>query len=244
MRNVVAFLTATVMLAQQQPTGADLPVPATDSAQVQVKLPPQPATPPVVVEPSAPAGKTADVKTPQVKAPKVKTPKVKTPKVEAPGISTPTAKVPDVNAPGVNAPSVNVPTAGTPAVPSAGAKLKKPKLPGFGKPKVDRDVARIGKLKEAAIGVPAGSPLTVGVKGPDGKVEKIYGRMGDVTNEGLTIKSLRGGNLEDVKVDFKDLASMKQGPKQSKLKQLTGPVMGAMSLATLAGTVIAIVKKK
>lgn len=195
MRNILAILTTSVLLAQQQPTTADLPVKESDAEKVRVKVPPQPATPPVVVDPK-------------------------------------TGKVPKKPA---------IPA--TPNVPDVAAKAKKPKLPKLKKPKGDRDLARLGKLKETALGVPSGSPLTVGMKGPDGKVQKIYGRMSDVNNDGFTMKTIRDGNLEDMKVDFKDVASVKQGAKQSKLKQMTGPVLGVMSLATLAGTIISIAKK-
>ncbi len=145
--------------------------------------------------------------------------------------SVPTVKTPDGKV-------VKVKAVEKPEAP----KVKKPKF-GFGKPKADRDLLRMGKMKEMAIGVPQGSPLTVGVKGADGKTEKLYGRMGNVTNEGFSMQTLRGGNLENMNLDFKDVASMKPGAKPSRMQQLKGPLLGAMSLMTLAGTVIAIVKK-
>lgn len=138
-------------------------------------------------------------------------------------------------------PNVTTPGVPKPEVPKP--EVSKPKLPGIGKPKVNRDVARVGKLKEAAIGVPTGSPLTVAVKGADGKTEKLFGRMGNVTNDGFTMQTVSGGDLQERQLSFSDVSSMKQGPKQSKLQQIRGPLLGVMSLMTLAGTVIAIVRR-
>lgn len=113
----------------------------------------------------------------------------------------------------------------------------------YGQQPVKVSLPKLGKLKEQALGIPAGSPLTVQLAGSDGKKKSVFGRMGNLTNDGFSLKTISNGNLEDLNVNFADVQKLKPGPKQGLIKRVSTPLLAGMSLATLAGTVVAIVKK-
>ena len=60
-------------------------------------------------------------------------------------------------------------------------------------------------LKEKILKIPAGSTIEVKLKSK----EKLRGRLGDITNEGFLIKTAHGNQIEEKKIGFDQVKSLK-----------------------------------
>lgn len=82
-----------------------------------------------------------------------------------------------------------------PAKPKTLAALNNAQAPTSQKP----------SLKEKVLEIPAGSMVEVRLKSK----EKLRGRLGEVSNEGFTVKLAKGNKIEDRKLAFEDVKSFK-----------------------------------
>src|SRR5205823_6265959 len=77
-------------------------------------------------------------------------------------------------------------------------------LPNFNAASAASQVDSTAAKKEA-LAVPLGSVIEVRLKGN----EKIRGRMGEVSEEGFVVQTAQNGKLENQKITFTDLKSIK-----------------------------------
>jgi hypothetical protein len=83
-------------------------------------------------------------------------------------------------------------------------------------------------LKEQVLEIPAGSMIEVRLK----VKEKLRGRLGEVSNEAFTVKLAKGNKIEDRKVAFDDVKS---------IKSVGGSKGGRTALYILAGVGVGLV---
>jgi hypothetical protein len=93
------------------------------------------------------------------------------------------------------------------------------------------------QIKTAAMAIPVGSPLTLQM--PDGS--KTVGKLAGVTNDGLQVQSIQGGNVSTQSVPYDQIGSVQQGvptPPSARAKKLgkaaamvvvTGVISGALA---------------
>ncbi len=94
------------------------------------------------------------------------------------------------------------------------------------------------KLKTRLINVPTGSPLRV--KTRDGA--EVAGTLTALTNEGMQIQALVGGNIESRTLPFSDIDGLKTGVKKTGLMSKLSPVMTVLSLLGTVGALTAAFK--
>lgn len=116
--------------------------------------------------------------------------------------------------------------------PSAGMRDR---IPGMQPPALQSS----SQLKSAAMGIPAGSPVTLAL--PDGT--KKIGKLVGVTNEGMQVQSLRAGNVNTQTIGYDQIGSVKQGVpatptdrakkvgKAGAMVVVTGIISGALANA-------------
>jgi hypothetical protein len=93
------------------------------------------------------------------------------------------------------------------------------------------------QIKTAAMAIPVGSPLTLQM--PDGS--KTIGKLAGVTNDGLQVQSIQGGNVATQNVPYDQIGSVQQGvptPPSERAKKVgkaaamvvvTGVISGALA---------------
>lgn len=57
-----------------------------------------------------------------------------------------------------------------------------------------------------------------------------------MSNEGFGLQTVKDAKIENRKISFNELESIKIAPKTSKLRSMTKAALGVMSVLTLAGT--------
>ncbi len=109
----------------------------------------------------------------------------------------------------------------------------KQRIPGLHAPKLQTGP----QIKAAALGIPAGSPVTL--KMPDGS--KTVGKLMGVSNDGLQVQSVQGGNIVNQSVGYDQIGSIQQGvptPPSTRAKKIgkaglmvivTGVVSGVLA---------------
>jgi hypothetical protein len=98
--------------------------------------------------------------------------------------------------------------------------------------RTQKNLEKRSKLLERALGIPTGSPVAVRLQSN----EKLWGRIGEVSNEGFGLQTVKDAKIENRKISFNELESIKIAPKTSKLRSMTKAALGVMSVLTLAGT--------
>jgi hypothetical protein len=105
-------------------------------------------------------------------------------------------------------------------------------IPGLRPPSLKTPAA----LKADAINIPAGSPVTLNM--PDGS--KIAGKLTGVTNDGVQIQGVQGGNLATQTLGYDQIGSIKQGvpvTKTARLKTVSKAAVGVIISAAVAGLI-------
>ena len=93
-------------------------------------------------------------------------------------------------------------------------------------------------FKERVLEIPAGSMVEVHLKAK----EKLRGRLGEISNEAFTVKVAKGNTIEDRKIAFDDVKSIKsveasQG-KRTALCILLGVGLAVATLGIIAAIAI------
>lgn len=94
--------------------------------------------------------------------------------------------------------------------------------------------AQLTKLKQAALEIPAGSPVEVRTA-----TEKLRGRLTEVADEGVTLQTVNAGKIEKRTVPFTEMKGLKLWQKRSPLVFVTG----VMTMIATAGAITAAVRK-
>lgn len=118
-----------------------------------------------------------------------------------------------------------LPAAAQPSVPPQAAKMR---------PAMDP-----GKLKSMLMNTPTGSPLRLRTR--DGA--QVDGKLTQVTNDGVEIQALTNGNIENRKLAFGDISSLKTGQRKSGFAAALSPVLTITSLLGTAAAITAAIRK-
>lgn len=96
-----------------------------------------------------------------------------------------------------------------------------------------------GKLKAMLMNTPTGSPLRL--RTTDGA--QVDGKLTQVTNDGVEIQALTNGNIENRKLGFGDISTMKTGQRKSGFAAALSPVLTLTSLLGTAAAITAAIRK-
>lgn len=118
-----------------------------------------------------------------------------------------------------------LPAAAQPSAPPQAAKMR---------PAMDP-----GRLKSMLMNTPTGSPLRLRTR--DGA--QVDGKLTQVTNDGVEIQALTNGNIENRKLAFGDISSLKTGQRKSGFAAALSPVLTITSLLGTAAAIAAAIRK-
>ena len=97
----------------------------------------------------------------------------------------------------------------------------------------------VSHLKKKVLEIPAGSPVVVKLR----TKETIRGRLEDVSNDGVTVKVAEGPTIEDRKLPFDQVKSVRKagGPSAKKIAGYSALAVGATVVVVTIAMVALIV---